>query len=59
MVDPDTSTENIASEEGLSVAKRVSSEENPTYPLTKGLIRVKHLQHARRISLKEDISFSE
>ncbi|CAH1444382.1 unnamed protein product [Lactuca virosa] len=45
-------------EEGLLVAKRVSSDENPADPLTKGLGRVKHLQHARRIGLKDDISFS-
>jgi len=45
-------------EEGLLVAKRVSSDENPADPLTKGLSRVKHLQHARSIGLKDDISFS-
>ena len=44
--------------EGLLVAKRVSSDENPADPLTKGLSRVKHLQHARRIGLKDDISFN-
>ena len=43
-------------EEGLLVVKRVPSEENPTDPLTKGLSRVKHLQHARSIGLKDDIS---
>ena len=41
-------------EEGLLVAKRVSSDENPADPLTKGLTRVKHLQHARSIGLKDD-----
>ena len=45
-------------EEGILVAKRVSSDENPADPLTKGLSRVKHLQHARSIGLKDDISFS-
>ena len=30
-------------EEGLFIAKRVSSDENPTDPFTKGLGRVKHL----------------
>ncbi|CAH1418815.1 unnamed protein product [Lactuca virosa] len=45
-------------EEGLLMAKRVSSDENPADPLTKGLSRVKHLQHARRIGLKDDISFN-
>ena len=45
-------------DEGLVVAKRVSSDENPADPLTKGLSRVKHLQHARSIGLKDDTSFS-
>ena len=45
-------------EEGLLVAKRVSSDENPADPLTKGLTRVKHLQHAWSIGLKDDIRFS-
>ena len=45
-------------EEGILVAKRVSSDENPADPLTKGLTRVKHLQHARSIGLKDDIRFS-
>ena len=45
-------------EEGLLVAKRVSSDENPADPLTKGLTQVKHLQHARSIGLKDDIRFS-
>ncbi|CAH1441502.1 unnamed protein product [Lactuca virosa] len=44
-------------EQGLLVVKRVLSEENPADPLTKGLSRVKHLQHARSIGLKDDISF--
>ena len=43
-------------EEGHIVVKRISSEDNPADPLTKGLSRVKHLQHARSISLKDDIS---
>ena len=43
-------------EEGHLVVKRVSSEDNPTYPLMKGLSKVKHLQHARSIGLKDDIS---
>nr|KAJ0211586.1 hypothetical protein LSAT_V11C400228500 [Lactuca sativa] len=43
-------------EEGQLVVKRISSEDNPTDPLTKGLSRVKHLQHARSIGLKDDIS---
>ena len=46
-------------EEGHLVVKRISSEDNPTNPLTKGLTRVKHLQHARGIGLKDDISFSD
>ena len=46
-------------EEGPLVAKRVSSKENVTYPLTKGLSRVKHLQHTRSIGLKDDISFND
>ncbi|CAH1451344.1 unnamed protein product [Lactuca virosa] len=45
-------------EEGLLIVKRVSLEDKPTDPLTKGLSRVKHLQHARSIGLKDDISFS-
>ena len=45
-------------EEGLLVEKSVSSDENPIAPLTKGLTRVKHLQHARSIGLKDDIRFS-
>ena len=43
--------------EGLLVAKRVSSDENPLDPPTKGPSRVKHLQHTRSIGLKDDISF--
>ena len=43
--------------EGLLIVKRVSSKENPADPLTKGLTRVKHFQHARRIGLRDDISF--
>ena len=43
-------------EEGHLVVKRISSEDNPEDPLTKGLSRVKHLQHARSIGLKDDIS---
>ena len=46
-------------EEGLLVAKRVSSDENLADPLTKGLSRVKHLQHARCIGLKDDVSFND
>ena len=45
--------------ERLLVAKRVSSKENLADPLTKGLSRVKHLHHARRIRLKDDISFND
>ena len=45
-------------EEGLLVVKRISSDENLEDPLTKGLCRVKHLQHARHIMLKDDISFN-
>jgi len=45
-------------EEGHVVVKRVSSEENPADPLTKGLSRVKHNQHARSIGLRDDVSFS-
>ena len=45
-------------EEALLVAKRASSDENPADPFTKGLTRVKHLQHARSIGLKDDMSFS-
>ena len=44
-------------EEGILVAKRVSSDENLADPLTKGLSKVKHLQHARIIGLRDDISF--
>ena len=44
--------------EGLLVTKRVSSDENPTDPLMKGLSRVKQLQLVRCIRLKDDISFS-
>ena len=43
-------------EEGHLVVKRISSEDYPADPLTKGLSRVKHLQHARSIGLKDDIS---
>ena len=43
-------------EEGQLVVKRISSEDNPADPLTKGLSKVKHLQHARSIGLKDDIS---
>ncbi|CAH1438180.1 unnamed protein product [Lactuca virosa] len=46
-------------EEGLLVVRMVSSDENPADPLMKGLCRVKHLQHARRIELKDDISFTD
>jgi hypothetical protein len=45
-------------EEGHLVVKRVSSEENPADPLTKGLSRIKHNQHARSIGLRDDVSFS-
>ena len=45
--------------EGLLVMKGVSLAENPTDPLTKGLSRVKHLQHAKRIGLKDDTSFND
>ena len=45
-------------EERLLVARRVTSDEISTDLRTKGLSRVKHLQHARRIGLKDDISFS-
>ena len=45
-------------EEGHLVVKRVSSEENPADPFTKGLSRVKHHQHARSIGLRDDVSFS-
>ena len=45
-------------EEGHLVVRRVSSEENPADPLTKGLSRVKHNQHARSIGLRDDVSFS-
>ena len=46
-------------EEGILVVNRVSSEENPTNLLTKGLSRIKHVQHARNIGLTDDISFSD
>ena len=46
-------------EEGLLVTRRISSDENPADPLTKGLTRVKHFQHARRIGLRDDISFTD
>ena len=46
-------------EEGILMTKSISSDENPTDPLTKGLSKVKHLQHARRIGLKDDISFND
>ena len=45
-------------EERILVAKKVSSDENPADPLTKGLTRAKHLQHAQSIRLKDDIRFS-
>ena len=45
-------------EEEILEAKRVSSDENPADSLTKGLTRAKHLQHARSIELKDDISSS-
>jgi len=45
-------------EEGHLIVKRVSSEDNPADPLTKGLSRAKHIQHARSIGLKDDVSFS-
>ena len=43
-------------EEGHLVVKRISSDDNPADPLTKGLSRVKHLQQARSIGLNDDIS---
>ena len=46
-------------EEGLLVTRRISSDENPADPLTKGLTRVKHFQHARCIGLRDDISFTD
>ena len=46
-------------EEELLVLKRVLSEDNPADPLTKGLSRVKYLQHGRSIGLKDDISFTD
>lgn len=42
-------------EEGHLVVRRISSEDNPADPLTKGLSRFKHLQHARSIGLRDDI----
>jgi len=45
-------------EEGHLIVKRVSSEDNPTDPFTKGLSKAKHIQHARSIGLRDDISFS-
>jgi len=41
-------------EKGQLMVKRISSEDNPADPLTKGLSRVKHLQHARSIGLRDD-----
>ena len=38
------------------MVKRISSKDNLADPLTKGVSRVKHLQHARSIGLKDDIS---
>ena len=46
-------------EEGLLVVKMISSKDNPANPLTKGLTRVKHLQYARGIGLKDNISFCD
>ena len=43
-------------EEGQLVVKRISSEDNPADPLTTGLSRVKLLQQARSIGMKDDIS---
>nr|KAJ0205032.1 hypothetical protein LSAT_V11C500233370 [Lactuca sativa] len=43
-------------EEGHLVVKRTSLEDNPADPITKELSKVKHLQHARSIGLKDDIS---
>ena len=40
-------------EEGIIVEKSVLSKENPSDPFMKGLTRVRHLQHARRIGLKD------
>ena len=46
-------------EEGHLFVKRISSEDNPIDPLTKGLSRVRHLQHARDIGLTDDISVND
>ena len=46
-------------EEGHILVMGISSEDNPTDPLRKRLTWVKHLQHARGIGLKDDISFSD
>ena len=44
--------------EGHFIVKWVSSEKNPADPFRKGLSRAKHVQHARSIGLKDDVSFN-
>ncbi|KAL4575974.1 hypothetical protein LXL04_012062 [Taraxacum kok-saghyz] len=44
-------------EDGEIVVKRVSSEENPADPLTKGLAFDKHSLHAKAIGMRNDVKF--
>ena len=44
-------------EEGALVVNCVSSKENPADPLTKGLRKIKHFEHAKSIGLRDDIRF--
>ena len=44
-------------EDGEIVVKRVSSEENPADPFTKGLAFDKHSLHAKAISMRNDVKF--
>ena len=46
-------------DEGHFIVKKVSSEENLVDLLIKGLRRIKLVQHARSVGLKDDISFSD
>ena len=44
-------------EEGEIVVKRVSSEENPADPFTKGLAFDRHSLHAKAIGMRNDVKF--
>ena len=44
--------------EGHLLLKRISSKDNVVDPFKNSMSRVKHHQHARRIGLRDDVSFS-